>query len=197
MIFLFFFSSRRRHTRLTCDWSSDVCSSDLGEEGRPERRGPAGPPGAGPGPREEARGRRPAPTVEGPARVLRRGGAGPSGEARRTAGQGEGPDRVEAKTPGLRSHGCRRRAARPHEARLPVGDAAADGVPQPEQGERADRRTQSVDEAPQGAPIAEGGPGQDREGGPRPRLRNHGPVPRGGRTTRGRARDEREGPRGP
>src|SRR6266480_3167918 len=31
MLFLcfFFFSSRRRHTRLTCDWSSDVCSSDL------------------------------------------------------------------------------------------------------------------------------------------------------------------------
>src|SRR5438477_12397071 len=27
----FFFSSRRRHTRLTCDWSSDVCSSDLAE----------------------------------------------------------------------------------------------------------------------------------------------------------------------
>src|SRR5450631_1069377 len=25
----FFFSSSRRHTRLTCDWSSDVCSSDL------------------------------------------------------------------------------------------------------------------------------------------------------------------------
>src|SRR6266480_5692249 len=25
----FFFSSRRRHTSLTCDWSSDVCSSDL------------------------------------------------------------------------------------------------------------------------------------------------------------------------
>src|SRR5438477_97296 len=25
----FFFSGRRRHTRLTCDWSSDVCSSDL------------------------------------------------------------------------------------------------------------------------------------------------------------------------
>src|SRR5436190_12103339 len=30
MIFLcFFFSSRRRHTRSLCDWSSDVCSSDL------------------------------------------------------------------------------------------------------------------------------------------------------------------------
>src|SRR2546430_4829473 len=29
--FVFFFSSRRRHTRFDCDWSSDVCSSDLGE----------------------------------------------------------------------------------------------------------------------------------------------------------------------
>src|SRR5467141_4586249 len=29
MIFFFFFSSRRRHTRFKCDWSSDVCSSDL------------------------------------------------------------------------------------------------------------------------------------------------------------------------
>src|SRR6267142_7185200 len=29
VFFFFFFSSRRRHTRLTCDWSSDVCSSDL------------------------------------------------------------------------------------------------------------------------------------------------------------------------
>src|SRR5574337_804022 len=28
---LFFFSSRRRHTRLSGDWSSDVCSSDLFE----------------------------------------------------------------------------------------------------------------------------------------------------------------------
>src|ERR1022692_2293956 len=28
-ISLFFFSSRRRHTRLQGDWSSDVCSSDL------------------------------------------------------------------------------------------------------------------------------------------------------------------------
>src|SRR5256886_7400793 len=30
MLFIFFFfSSRRRHTRFDCDWSSDVCSSDL------------------------------------------------------------------------------------------------------------------------------------------------------------------------
>src|SRR5438034_11840557 len=28
----FFFSSRRRHTRSLCDWSSDVCSSDLAPE---------------------------------------------------------------------------------------------------------------------------------------------------------------------
>src|SRR3989475_6723103 len=30
--FLFFFSSRRRHTRSDRDWSSDVCSSDRSEE---------------------------------------------------------------------------------------------------------------------------------------------------------------------
>src|SRR5579862_9951164 len=29
MCVFFFFSSRRRHTRWNCDWSSDVCSSDL------------------------------------------------------------------------------------------------------------------------------------------------------------------------
>src|SRR2546430_4861897 len=33
-IFFFFFSSRRRHTRFDCDWSSDVCSSDL--QGNPQ-----------------------------------------------------------------------------------------------------------------------------------------------------------------
>src|SRR5699024_11374121 len=31
IIILFFFSSRRRHTRSKRDWSSDVCSSDLGK----------------------------------------------------------------------------------------------------------------------------------------------------------------------
>src|SRR2546430_10748206 len=31
--FYFFFSSRRRHTRFDCDWSSDVCSSDLADRG--------------------------------------------------------------------------------------------------------------------------------------------------------------------
>src|SRR2546429_4864588 len=31
--FVFFFSSRRRHTRCSRDWSSDVCSSDLVSSG--------------------------------------------------------------------------------------------------------------------------------------------------------------------
>src|SRR6476661_2859816 len=31
LVIFFFFSSRRRHTRFKCDWSSDVCSSDLGD----------------------------------------------------------------------------------------------------------------------------------------------------------------------
>src|SRR5699024_11311416 len=31
-VYLFFFSSRRRHTRSKRDWSSDVCSSDLGDK---------------------------------------------------------------------------------------------------------------------------------------------------------------------
>src|SRR2546427_9134856 len=33
-IVVFFFSSRRRHTRFDCDWSSDVCSSDLDLDNR-------------------------------------------------------------------------------------------------------------------------------------------------------------------
>src|SRR6266487_5781304 len=39
-----FFSSRRRHTIWTGDWSSDVCSSDL-RRGGTGARGPAGPQG--------------------------------------------------------------------------------------------------------------------------------------------------------
>src|SRR6266487_5269160 len=45
MLFFFFFSSRRRHTRWTGDWSSDVCSSDLGllaEDARDVFRGQIG-----------------------------------------------------------------------------------------------------------------------------------------------------------
>src|SRR2546430_4060225 len=54
----FFFSSRRRHTRFDCDWSSDVCSSDLfqvgtgdadlhPDRGHEEHRVPAVAPGRG------------------------------------------------------------------------------------------------------------------------------------------------------
>src|SRR2546427_8374812 len=35
----FFFSSRRRHTRFDCDWSSDVCSSNLAVDLSPEQLG--------------------------------------------------------------------------------------------------------------------------------------------------------------
>src|SRR5690348_9838193 len=38
LYFAFFFSSRRRHTRWTGDWSSDVCSSDLLTEVEPWAR---------------------------------------------------------------------------------------------------------------------------------------------------------------
>src|ERR1022692_4379933 len=45
--FVFFFSSRRRHTRLQGDWSSDVCSSDLPTPARIPGEGPM-PPCVGP-----------------------------------------------------------------------------------------------------------------------------------------------------
>src|SRR5207247_3388780 len=66
-LFLFFFSSRRRHTRSTRDWSSDVCSSDLRGRARVVRRsGRHHHGGRGP-PRRETR--RP----PGAARAARRG----------------------------------------------------------------------------------------------------------------------------
>src|SRR3989454_4556744 len=42
-VVFFFFSSRRRHTRLQGDWSSDVCSSDLPRTPTELRRLPSGP----------------------------------------------------------------------------------------------------------------------------------------------------------
>src|SRR2546429_7870431 len=50
MRFCFFFSSRRRHTRCSRDWSSDVCSSDLVGDAA----GPAVPLGVGSGGRHVA-----------------------------------------------------------------------------------------------------------------------------------------------
>src|SRR5256885_8759005 len=78
---LFFFSSRRRHTRLQGDWSSDVCSSDLPRPARRLRlarqRARAREPvpaavGAGPGKRSAPR--RPAPGARRRARGGRAGG---------------------------------------------------------------------------------------------------------------------------
>src|SRR2546430_701550 len=42
----FFFSSRRRHTRFDCDWSSDVCSSDLSSTRRRRSRSRSATPRA-------------------------------------------------------------------------------------------------------------------------------------------------------
>src|SRR5260221_184580 len=46
----FFFSSRRRHTISLCDWSSDVCSSDLGDGPSEERASERRTPDPGPHP---------------------------------------------------------------------------------------------------------------------------------------------------
>src|SRR5256885_5672457 len=46
-ILFFFLSSRRRHTRLQGDWSSDVCSSDLSPPCRTPRRWPSADRGTG------------------------------------------------------------------------------------------------------------------------------------------------------
>src|SRR2546429_5364231 len=63
----FFFASRRRHTRCSRDWSSDVCSSDLGSwPAGISLIGPQGPTG-----------------LQGPA-----GAAGPQGPTGATGPQG-------------------------------------------------------------------------------------------------------------
>src|SRR5690606_40256890 len=52
----FFFSSRRRHTRFSRDWSSDVCSSDLLGRRRRPRAGAEGDPHLEPAPRPQEEG---------------------------------------------------------------------------------------------------------------------------------------------
>src|SRR5262249_59412408 len=107
VLVLFFFSSRRRHTRLVSDWSSDVCSSDLdcravppGPDG-PWRRGPRG--GAARGQRRRllavAR-RHPRPAVRrqiGRASCRERGEIGVGGGAvKKKRGGGEKREGVQA-----------------------------------------------------------------------------------------------------
>src|SRR5262249_58750176 len=80
---LFFFSSRRRHTRLVSDWSSDVCSSDLARSGRAGHRRHSGGQARrgrrrrGPGERGRPRPARRAPPGRGP--EPKRGGEGERG----------------------------------------------------------------------------------------------------------------------
>src|SRR3712207_2400508 len=70
-VFVFFFSSRRRHTRYWRDWSSDVCSSDLScvpagcppVLGAPRRAHSSPSPTAGPERRFLAAGRPPPRTL--------------------------------------------------------------------------------------------------------------------------------------
>src|SRR5437868_7169561 len=66
-VFIFFFSSRRRHTRSKRDWSSDVCSSDLFFTSGAAPGLAIGPEGLIPG-RAEFRGERfaVAPAMRGP-----------------------------------------------------------------------------------------------------------------------------------
>src|SRR5256886_4023100 len=115
----FFFSSRRRHTRFDCDWSSDVCSSDLGTGGgaRGDRAGR---------PRDRAAG---APRV--------RAGVGGHAQGRGGAGRARGRGRSDQRRvgPGLRSRararggGRRGRGDRHAHARHAGHDGWAGGVP--------------------------------------------------------------------
>src|SRR2546429_7762814 len=96
---VFFFSSRRRHTRCSRDWSSDVCSSDL-------RAAPRGPVAGRRALLEERRGDR----EDALCRDHRRSGAG--GGVQNAAGGGRG-DRG--------SGGGGRAAPHPGGARKPWG----------------------------------------------------------------------------
>src|SRR5438046_4769814 len=133
----FFFSSRRRHTRLVSDWSSDVCSSDLG-------RGPGVHGCAGGGPRAAVRGRAAAlrhgagSRPRQRARGGERGGVGVHGHGVPLAGtpgwRGSRPDsrrggvRQPDRVPGVSAGGTSRRrrprhrlAGRDLPRRVPVG----------------------------------------------------------------------------
>src|SRR5256885_4515668 len=102
VIDFFFFSSRRRHTRLQGDWSSDVCSSDLvlGLHGAgsvrpdgarpPRHHGPGAPHRAG---LQHGRGGRPAGVAE-LGRDPPRSGERRVGEEGRTPGS---PDHLKKK----------------------------------------------------------------------------------------------------
>src|SRR5689334_23389702 len=96
LFFFFFFSSRRRHTRWNCDWSSDVCSSDLRRQG-PWHSGVHGVPWPG-------RRRQPRPRLSGPGRPAGRLRPASPGGIPRRHDHAEGPaPRSEEHTSELQS----------------------------------------------------------------------------------------------
>src|SRR2546427_13105283 len=112
MLFLFFFSSRRRHPRLDCDGISDVCSSDLNVAA-----GAARPDGAQP-PRASARVPRGpvAPAASAPAATKPGGGTRGSGE-RRVGEEGRSrvaPDHLKKKRSPVKKGGVSIDMALPH-----------------------------------------------------------------------------------
>src|SRR2546429_5696551 len=103
----FFFSSRRRHTRCSRDWSSDVCSSDLGAprgSGEPDR-GAGGESRAAPGRGDPGR---PGECRAAVARSRQRrrptpaGGTGPRATAAGAAGRGRPRGRARPGAGGVR-----------------------------------------------------------------------------------------------
>src|SRR2546430_13442452 len=99
LLFFFFFSSRRRHTRFDCDWSSDVCSSDLARAAARRARGcRLGEPAENPAPG----GGRDAPATR---RDTRRAGGGQPAAAVRggPAGRRQQPLRRDRKSTRLNS----------------------------------------------------------------------------------------------
>src|SRR5690606_39556588 len=87
---LFFFSSRRRHTRFSRDWSSDVCSSDLTPRQRGRGRGQPLPTG------RSVSHASPTPAVPTPASFLKSASSCPA----RGAGGGATPTRSEERRVG-------------------------------------------------------------------------------------------------
>src|SRR5438034_3876111 len=195
-IIFFFFSSRRRHTRSLCDWSSDVCSSDLHRAPqhraralvpwRPGRR--AGAPGTRGDPARGARG------VRGrlPGDALRRDAAARGAHAHARRRPRDPPDGRAL-----------RRARHPHQAHSPrgalerVGGAPPDGRlrhPRPLGGDHA-RRPDHRHDAPawpgetrprRGHPAAPRRDQAARDRGVRARVQRD--LARAGRRARGVSR---------
>src|SRR6266480_2815839 len=144
MQIFFFFSSRRRHTRLTCDWSSDVCSSDLAWRGyRASAWGPSNL-GARPTPGNARQLASRIRRTHGPAREVE--GCREGSHGRRHQSQGLEPRRIPEQAgqrlitregaavehhPALERLGGKRQVVRDHEQRHTPGGAVEQGARDP------------------------------------------------------------------